>query len=304
VPFPAAGSLRALGAFSAMFVSKMPLLRTLVVRGDLETEWKPGEMPVEVFHYLSTFSSITHLSLRNVIFPSVQTFGRLAFSLPSLKTLRCDLVEFKAHSLRPHAFLRRPRKLTTLFLGLQDLATAHDVSKFMASTEIASTLREIIIRRPIELYDLKESWIPALLSSAGASLRFLYLTLEVNSLPVAGKAPVVDFSKLINLERLEFAVETPNHNEDFLPYVMTWICNQLAGLPKPSAALRSLTLRLNLGTRPPHKDGALRHRSHVQHCNLLDDTLSTPPFMGLIQLNTISKVSCSWYIQVESFKSR
>jgi len=95
---------------------------------------------------------------------------------------------------------------------------------------------------------------------------------------------MIDFSKLVNLKYVRFEVDPLYlRNENHLPFIVPWICDRLAELPKPSTMLSDFTLRLQLGTQPPTEDGAVRHRSYVQHCKLLDDALSTPPFMGLKQ---------------------
>jgi len=171
---------RTLGLFAIMFPGKMPRLRTLLMKGNvLPLERKPGEMHADAFHYLSTFVSITHLSLDWIKFPSVHIFGRLVCALPSLKTLRLEWVTFKGHDYNAGMFLRRPRNLTTLGLCLYDLATMHDVCDFLVATEMASTLKEIISRKPISLDEIVRSGISSLVSSAGASLhstsRFMWI---------------------------------------------------------------------------------------------------------------------------------
>jgi len=282
-------SLRGLGLFAVMFARKMPRLKTLLVEVDSGTRWRPGEMPVDVFHYLSTFTSITRLSLHNVIFPSVQTFGRLVYALPSLTTLQCNWTEFDKHDYETGSFLRRPRNLTSLNLDYQNLATTHDISNFLVATEMASTLKEINSRSTIFLDTLDESGIPALVSSAGPSLHALYLMLDVHSEwpPLGEKPSVIDFSKVVNLKHVGFEIKSPyyevSHDNSSLPGVMRWICDQLAALAPPSIALHDLTLALQLGTRPPSEDSAVRHQSYVQHCKLLDDTLSSLSFLGLEQ---------------------
>jgi len=156
----------------------MPLSKSLLVQGAGITGWKLGDMHVDIFHYLSTFASITHLSLSFVTFPSVQTFGRLVSALPSVTSLRRRTVKFKTHGLRAGTFLRRPRNLSTLELDIYDLPTTRDVSDLLVRTEMASSLKKIIIRWPIELDELDKSGIPALISSAGTSLHGLHLTLD------------------------------------------------------------------------------------------------------------------------------
>jgi len=272
-------ALRTLSVFATRFAGKMPCSKTLLLQGTGITGWKLGDMHVDIFHYLSTFASITHLSLSFVTFPSVQTFGRLVSALPSVTSLRRRTVKFKTHGLRAGTFLRRPRNLSTLELDIYDLPTTRDVSDLLVRTEMASSLKKIIIRWPIELDELDKSGIPALISSAGTSLHGLHLTLD--SPPITERAHVIDFGNLSNLRNVCFAIWPEwDHDEDILPNVMPWLCDQLAGLSRPWTALRDFTLKLPLGTRCYPEDSAARHRSYVQHCKLLDDLLSTPPFMG------------------------
>jgi len=168
-------ALRTLGLFAVMFGGKMPLLRTLLVQGgwNRKTKWNVGEMHVDLFHYLASFASITRLSLSIVTFPSVQTFGRLVSALPNLTRLKCQAVKFETHGLREGTFVRRrpPRNLTILDLDyIDDMLILQDISNFLVATEMASTLRGIAIGCPIELSELDESGVPALVSAIGRSL--------------------------------------------------------------------------------------------------------------------------------------
>jgi len=153
---------RTLSLFAMMFAGKMPRLEELEVR---HAEWKPGEMHADVFLHLSAFTSITRLTLSGITFPSVQTFGRLVSALPSLATLVCHRIEFRAHDVNVGALLRRPRKLVTLYLSIRDLPTLHDISRWLVGTTMASTLKEITGGEYIALRDLQESGIPALVES-------------------------------------------------------------------------------------------------------------------------------------------
>jgi len=233
-------SLRTLGLFALMFGGKMPRLEELVLEKPYPGEWAwtPGEMHVDVFLHLSTFPSITRLTLSSVTFPSAQTFGRLVSALPGLTTLR-----------------------------------SYILSGYLARRHW-----------PLKLLELDESGIPALVSSAGPSLHSLNLSLSGSSLLVPEDASIIDFSKLVNLRHLRLAVERFHlDNEDYLPILMPWIHARLVELPKPSTTLCDFTLQLRLGTQPPPEDSAVRHRSYAQHCRLLDDTLSSPPFIDLEQ---------------------
>jgi len=273
---------RTLSLFLVMFAAKMPCLKTLVLR---VTEWKSGQIHPDVFQYLSTFASITHLTLNTITFPSVQTFGRLVSALSGLTALQCWSVWFEKHVLREGAFLRRPHNLKTLDLYNLDLATTHDISDFLVGTELASTLQEITIRWQTKLNELDESGISALLSSAGTSIHCLHLPLTIDPLAAAQRASAIDFSKFVNLKQVYVEIWPPwDYEEDILHHIVPWLCDRLAELPKPSTTLRDFTLRLTLGTRrSSSRDNAVRHGSYVKHCKMLDDLLSTAPFKGLEQ---------------------
>jgi len=117
---------------------------------------------------------------------------------------------------------------------------------------MASTLKNIFVSpsEPIPLNELARSGIPALLSSAEASLHSLNLSIDVESWPVAG-APPIHLSKFVNLERVDFAVRVlyRDHDEDILPHAVPWICDWLTGSSNFSTALRIFTLRLPIDTR-------------------------------------------------------
>lgn len=289
--------LKSLGLFATMFVNKMPVLKVLDVEGTFGAElWSRCWMHVDVFHYLSTFASITRLTLSYVTLPSVQTFGRLVSALPSLTALLCDWIAFRTHAYNPGTFLQRPRNLASLDLGIMmNLATMRGISNFLAATEMASTLKKISIRVPISLDKIDESGIRSLVSSAGPSLLSLNLSLyvSVDSLSVSRCAPIIDFSELVNLKHVRLEVDRPSDYLPFgvayrynLPHIIPWIHDLLTELPKTSTTLCDFTLRLRLLTSDlPWRRRAVRHRSHAGLYKLLDDKLSTAPFMGLKQFN-------------------
>jgi len=282
-------SLRTLGLFAAMFAGKMPHLETLVVKSVIlkQAKWNPGKMYVDVFLYLSAFTSITRLALDGITFPNAQVFGRLICALPSLTDLQCRYLEFEAHGFRLGVLLPRPRKLASLDLYIDDLPTMDDVNNLMVGTKIASTLKEIVFRWELPLHALDESGISALVFLAGASLRSLDLRLTGDPLPAGESAPVIDFSKLNNLERVRFTINAKWFDDEGIPArMMPWLCDRLSAIPKSSTALRELTLNLILDSEyvnslPP--EDAVHHGFDSHHCQLLDDTLSTPSCRGLKQ---------------------
>lgn len=139
-----------------MFAGKMPHLEGLSVSFERFGTWKSGEMHMDVFLHLSTFTSVTRLSLTGIIFPSVQTLNRLLSALPSLASLECMWVKFKTHDLRLGASLRRPRNLATLKLGIDGVAL-RGLSRLLVETEMAYTLKEIVTPWSIPLRKLDES---------------------------------------------------------------------------------------------------------------------------------------------------
>jgi len=259
-----------------MFAGKMPRLEKLVLVQDTSFHarpaWKPGDMHVDLFLHLSTFTSITYLHLDNVRFPSVQIFGRLLSALPGLTTLHCYHVEFDAHEYNPGAFLRRPRKLANLILSpSHDLPMVHDICRLLVATEMASTLKGIICPSIMHLRDLHKSGIPALISFAGTSLQALALVLEASTLADGEPVPEIDFSRIVNLRHARFA--TYGSAVDLLP----WLCDQLAKYPKSLTALRTLALTFHL-VYPEDMDYA---GLNATICQQLDDVLSIPPFTSL-----------------------
>jgi len=146
-------------------------------------------------------------------------------------------------------------------------------------------VKEIASHHPIYLGELNEYGVPALVSAGGPSLHSFKLSLcgatGRDPALVAGDVPVIDFSKLVNLRHLRFQV-VPGYTpkEDDFRNIITWIIDRLTELSKASTTLCNFTLQLELGTRSPPEDSAAHHRSYVQHCKLLDDTLSSPLFVG------------------------
>jgi len=154
----------------------------------------------------------------------------------------------------------------------------------LAGTQMASTLKTIAIHSPITPAQLDNSRIPVLISSAGKSLRSLDLHLgNDDALRVREGGRVIDLHKLTSLQHLclRMPVALPSlHGVDM---ALPWVCRQLAGYQMSSTALRSITLRVPLIVRSNEATYAYAAQVglNAPNCQLLDHTLSAPPFMSL-----------------------
>ncbi|PCH44126.1 hypothetical protein WOLCODRAFT_26500 [Wolfiporia cocos MD-104 SS10] len=85
-------SLAHLGAFAAMLAGgHLPRLSSLRIE---HGEWTPGAIPHSVFLHLSTFHSVTYLTLYDITLPSITVLLRLVCALDGLKWLYISHLRF------------------------------------------------------------------------------------------------------------------------------------------------------------------------------------------------------------------
>ncbi|PCH44029.1 hypothetical protein WOLCODRAFT_154075 [Wolfiporia cocos MD-104 SS10] len=78
-------SLAHVGTFAAMFAGgQLPRLSRLTIK---DGEWTPGAMPQSVFLHLSSFHSITRLTLADITLPSITVLLRLVCAFDRLEKL-------------------------------------------------------------------------------------------------------------------------------------------------------------------------------------------------------------------------
>lgn len=94
-----------LGTLAAVLSHDPPHAEAL---GVWHASWR--DIPDHTFLHLTTFVTVTKLTLTYVTFPNVFTFGRLVFALPSLETLACRDVSFEKKG-PPATFHDRPTRI-------------------------------------------------------------------------------------------------------------------------------------------------------------------------------------------------
>lgn len=128
-------------------------------------------IPDNTFLHLTTFITVTWLTLMSVTFPNVLTFGRLVYALPSLERLSCMDVSFEKKG-PPATFYSRPTRI--LCFNILGGTPMEDVVDFIADTgNIAQGLEELDVAwlDPVPLLkELKALRVKPVLQAASSSL--------------------------------------------------------------------------------------------------------------------------------------
>ncbi|KAH9933874.1 uncharacterized protein B0H18DRAFT_603960 [Fomitopsis serialis] len=81
--------IRHLGTFVAMLAGKAPMLSRISIE---DAQWTIDSVRMEDIHFITTFSSMNTLTLRNVTLSSITQLSRLVSALPRLRELWCSRV--------------------------------------------------------------------------------------------------------------------------------------------------------------------------------------------------------------------
>ncbi|KZT04941.1 uncharacterized protein LAESUDRAFT_782067 [Laetiporus sulphureus 93-53] len=122
-----------LSTAAMMLARKVPRLKKLSI-------WQTSTIHRDTFLHLFAFTSISHLNLASVMFPSIAVFGLLICALRSLIGLDCWGLTFMQGTLNSTVFgaHRDPVKIRELSLNGTGLG---EVIKFFVSTGIGSSSR-------------------------------------------------------------------------------------------------------------------------------------------------------------------
>ncbi|PCH37487.1 hypothetical protein WOLCODRAFT_140890 [Wolfiporia cocos MD-104 SS10] len=202
-----------LGTFAAMFAGgQLPDLLSLGIR---EGEWMPGSIPQSMFLYLSTFHSITRLTLSSITLPSISVLLRLVCAFDRLENLGIGYLRLLDRRVPP----ANKRWAPSVYLKMLDFNfTTVDWPDhlYMISTcaePETSSSSEII---PLISTAASCSHPQQLLHHAGKAIRELGITMhclppdrDPRSIePV--RVPNLDLSKNVGLKELE--IDIVEHN--------------------------------------------------------------------------------------------
>jgi len=262
-----------LGTFAAMLARKLTHLETLSI---WYAVWNPSLMHADVLLHLHAFSSITWLTLNEVSFPSLQVFGQLLYSLPSLHALGCINVTFTRHTYDATFFQRLiSRKLRRLNVAGDSMG---DLIRFCISTTIAASFHEVWLgyAQEIHIRDMNTFAIQPLLQAARASLRELEITVIGYDLilvePTA--AAHLDDVHYSSLEVLTLRTQLRKRTD------YTWIYTFLSRIF--SGKLHTINLMFDV--RHQHHEAILDEILEAFDSNtysLIDDLLTTSRFKSL-----------------------
>ena len=136
------------------------------------------DIPDDTFLHLTTFTSLSRLTLAYVTFPNVLTFGRLIFSLPGLEVLACRDVSFEKKG-PPITFHAVPTQI--IDFDMLSGAPMDDVVDFLIEPGyIAQGLQQLHVAwwDPIPLLkELKALRVQSILQAASGSLLLLDIRL-------------------------------------------------------------------------------------------------------------------------------
>ncbi|CCM06146.1 uncharacterized protein FIBRA_09619 [Fibroporia radiculosa] len=187
-------TLEPLGPFAVTMAGKLRRLEDVHVGS---TEWKPGMVHADaanVFLFLSTFTSITKLTMSYVKFPSVATFGRLICSLPRLSLLTLFWVSFTTKGYKAGTVLS-PKDFVLEQFSSNDCDDAADVFDCLHATRIATKTRKLTFGLFQNLYTsngLISRRIQQLLEASGELLTSIHLTFYFGVTP--------DFTELVSFK--------------------------------------------------------------------------------------------------------
>ncbi|CCM00818.1 uncharacterized protein FIBRA_02860 [Fibroporia radiculosa] len=198
------------GTFAAMLARQLTRAAKLEVHW---AKWQTGLFHPDVFLHMTAFTSITHLRIYFVSFPSVLVFGRFVSALPQLKQLECAHVHFENGSFDK----RSPvvRSFPTQFV-LDGITGVEGVIDFVVGTTISAKLEELVLWRwgSVSTRDLAAHYerFQRLLQVIGSSLVSFEATLN----GMSGKEPESDvkfigsalnLSSNTNLEVLKLVIQ-------------------------------------------------------------------------------------------------
>ncbi|PCH35541.1 hypothetical protein WOLCODRAFT_166318 [Wolfiporia cocos MD-104 SS10] len=178
------GSLEHIASLAAMLAGTRPQNTMLSLN---DGEW-PAWIPQSVFLHLSTFTSITFLTLKDVTFPSIAVFGRLTCALSGLEWLSLLGVSFSDARV-PIPLGRRwatPPDLRQVQVDRSRSPSSSDMLRALVATKMVACCRVLIsyVDSDILLDYIRDSSLQQALYCAGDSLRALHLGLY-HSLPEA-----------------------------------------------------------------------------------------------------------------------
>jgi len=168
------------GAFAAMMARQVTKLDRLAI---WNAEWRSCDMHPDVLLHLSAFTSITWLSLHVVSFPTLTTFGRLIYSLPSLHHLRCSNLTFSSTYLDPHHFLLKRASVSKLEELELDGDGINHVIDFIVAAGLAPKLVYVQLGYwyPIFICNIQAIGAQKLLDLAGNKLQKFDISLTATS---------------------------------------------------------------------------------------------------------------------------
>ncbi|EPS99448.1 hypothetical protein FOMPIDRAFT_115409 [Fomitopsis schrenkii] len=186
------------------------------------------DIPDDTFLHLTTFVTVTKLTLAWVTFPNVLTFGRLVFALPSLETLACRDVSFEKKG-PPATFHHQPTQI--IDFDMLCGTPMDDVIDFVVETGyVAHGLEELHVAwwdpAPL-LKELKALRVKSILQAASDSLLLFDIRLGGITLDPAETSNAIDeldLSRNTKLTELRLTLHNSKGSPEHTPvHPCTWL---------------------------------------------------------------------------------
>ncbi|KAH9926435.1 uncharacterized protein B0H18DRAFT_1006080 [Fomitopsis serialis] len=235
-PIPQLGTLAAVFAANPLHADEM---------GIWHATWQTRSIHEDVFLHLTTFVSISRLTLAHVTFPTVLTFGRLIFALPHLQTLACRDIAFEKNS-PPVTFLTRPTNIVD-FEMLCGTPMDEVVDFLVGTADVAQGLEQLQVAfwdpAPL-LKDLKALRVKPLLQSADDSLLVFDIRfggIDLDSTAAMEAIDELDLSCNSRLTELRLTLQVPKvPPESTAIQPCTWLTTLLSRVTSKYLAYFSL----------------------------------------------------------------
>jgi len=147
------GPIAHLAAFAAMFAGRWTRVRELTI---YRANWAMGEIRMDTFLDISTFTSITKLCLYDITFPTAVTFAHLVCSLENLIYLDCHALRFSAPHTNPLVFPTCIRTINLRTVEIGDCPLV-DIVNFFLTAKIADHIERAVLRGLHQPSDIDES---------------------------------------------------------------------------------------------------------------------------------------------------
>ncbi|KAH9831010.1 uncharacterized protein C8Q71DRAFT_317872 [Rhodofomes roseus] len=298
-------SLRHLSTFTVALAGILPCVDVLELR---DADWAKGTVHPNAFMHLSSFPSISVLSLSRVQFSDASTFGKLISALPCLDHLQCSHVVFLlVYRVQEPviATLKSPLRMRSIQM---DAESAAEMSSIFRNPKFAGQLERIHLGTslsplPLKSQDLRHTGYQQLLNAAGPTLLDLDLIVgDWDCDPYTAVEKIAQHFSLAQVKRLGSLNVTINvgaRDYDIPPWAdvpeYMWIATWLGSLPSfsDSPGKIHITFSCSLHVRPEICERLIRNLRLGGDPKAIDNVLARDPFLHLQEFTIEVRDHCN-----------